>query len=102
MRRVNTDPMRAVTTAVFHEGRVNLFFCHGRGIYGRWWDLTLECGHNVERGVRYEPGASNGRRGYARMHHQPPLTAALPAPKRVRCEVCGSGRSRGDTERVRL
>jgi hypothetical protein len=89
-RRVNTDPMRVVTRALERGGKVGFGFAHGRGIYTRWWDLVLECGHTVERTARYERGASGGRRGFARMHHLPSADMMLPPPKRVRCEMCAS------------
>lgn len=49
----------------------------------RWWELTLSCGHEVERNVRYKPignprGGTQGRS----------LSDVLPAPKRIRCDSC--------------
>ncbi len=87
-RRTNRHPLRNVVKSMEREGRSSFNFCHGQGIYSRWYDLTLECGHVVERTARYEKGASGDNRGYARQHHQPPSNKMLPPPKRVRCEFC--------------
>ena len=54
----------------------------------RAWELTLECGHIEERPARYEKGASDGVRGFARLHHQPERSKVLPAPKAVDCRAC--------------
>lgn len=50
----------------------------------RWWELRLECGHEVERTVRYSkrPGPA------ARYSRARSGSDVLPAPKRVRCELC--------------
>ncbi len=52
----------------------------------RFWDLTLDCGHEVERPVRHTPGSKY--RGFAAMHQGRPFNEVLPVPKRVRCEYC--------------
>lgn len=47
-----------------------------------WWELTLECGHQVERFVSYpprEPRMKGRERSW---------TEALPPPKRARCDEC--------------
>ena len=80
---LNRYPMRAVVKATDHEGVVS-FVQHFRA---RWWELTLECGHQVERSARYTKGAAGGR-GFAALHHPAPHDAMLPAPKRVRCTQC--------------
>lgn len=54
----------------------------------RWWDLTLDCGHVVERPVRFPPQEGVWRRGFAAQHHPRPKSEALPAPTRVRCRLC--------------
>lgn len=53
----------------------------------RWWRLTLECGHVEERGVHYKP-QNPPLRGWAMIHHAPPITELLPPPKRVQCAYC--------------
>ena len=80
----NTDPWRKVVKAGHvREGR--------GGLLGpdterrtRWRELTLECGHVVERTVRYKP-AERPQVGGTQCR---PLDAVLPAPKKVRCEYC--------------
>lgn len=49
----------------------------------RWWEMRAECGHLVERSVRYTPSGEG--RGYVRHRAR---TDILPAPARVRCEHC--------------
>lgn len=53
-----------------------------------WWELTLECGHVVERRVRFPKQVGHARRGFAVLHRPRSIGEALPAPKRVRCEWC--------------
>jgi hypothetical protein len=55
---------------------------------GRWWSLTLECGHDDVRRVVYSKKAGLTWGGYRR---QPVRAAkdAAPAPVRVMCEECG-------------
>lgn len=79
-------PLRAVAKAVLHEGSSAI-----ANFTLRWWELRLSCGHMEERPARYEPGASKGRRGFARMHHPPPKSAVLSAPGRARCSSCRQG-----------
>ncbi len=83
-RRTNTDPMRRVDDAVLMP--MTSILASFKGYY---WLLTLECGHEVERGVRYQPG--HGRRGFALLHHPPGQAAILAAQERARCEVCARG-----------
>ncbi len=49
----------------------------------RWWEMRAECGHVIERTVRYSPlGEGRGKvRSRSRVD-------VLPAPVRVRCEHC--------------
>lgn len=81
-------PLRAVTSGQLAVGNGGLLGPRRYEI--RWWDLTLECGHKAERPARYESGASDGRRGFARMNHPPSIDKVLPAPKRVRCDRCAT------------
>lgn len=60
-----------------------------------WWELELECEHVVERRCRYKPG---GDRGWGRLHHGRSTTDILPAPKRVKCELCKQDQSSPTTE----
>jgi hypothetical protein len=53
----------------------------GNGTLWREWDITLACGCEITRPVRYYPG---GRRGWGAMHHPQPRTMARPAPLAVR------------------
>lgn len=81
-RNTNRDPLRAVVKATEHEG--GTIFAEPR-MYFRWWELTLECGHTVERSARYEKGAAGGRGFHA---HPAPPDKMLPPPKRARCDQC--------------
>jgi len=51
----------------------------------RWWELKLECGHEVERTVKYKPVPGGS---LANGWHPRPATDALPAPTRARCDYC--------------
>lgn len=80
----NTDPWRAViTTNGPNSGRGGLL---GGDTTRRtaWWVLRLECGHQVERVVKYLP-AESARVGGTQSRS---ITDVRPAPKRVRCEMC--------------
>jgi hypothetical protein len=57
----------------------------------RWWELDLDCGHKVERTVRYRPRQPPYARQRGGTQHRS-ASAVLPAPKRVRCEFCRSQR----------
>lgn len=54
----------------------------------QWWELRLECGHTVERPLRFPKQTGRPRRGWQIMHRPRPTSEALPAPKRVRCDSC--------------
>ncbi len=56
----------------------------------RWWVLALECGHQVERTVRYGPHRDGWPVQRGGTQHRD-AADILPAPRRVRCEVCGLG-----------
>lgn len=76
--------LRKATTARIRKGAsIGL----GGGMC-RWWDITLECGHQVERPVRFPKQTGFVRRGFAAIYHKRALSEALPAPKRCRCEIC--------------
>lgn len=79
--RSDRGPRRRVVEAMTREAQTGLLSARRRT--KRWWDLNLECGHEVERPARYTrertvfvPG---GGRSYADL---------LPAPEHVWCEVC--------------
>lgn len=59
------------------------------GLKHHWWELRLECGHTVERRIRWRP-IPNPRRGWAAQHAGVSLDRLPDAPKRVRCEDCAS------------
>lgn len=87
-RRRNTHPWRRVLAdpePIIHEGRGSLLG-PDTSRRTRWWEATLDCGHVVERTVRYGP-PRDGRRTRGGTQHRL-LTDVLPAPKRVRCEFC--------------
>lgn len=50
----------------------------------KWWVLTLECGHRVERVVKYKPAAGFTRGGTSHRSRDD----VLPAPRKVRCRNC--------------
>lgn len=51
----------------------------------RYWELELDCGHNVERSVKYKPRTSKHR---ANGWHPRKEADVLPAPARARCDYC--------------
>jgi len=85
-RRPNRDPLRKVVTAHLSECSNTI----GASFGMRWWDIELECGHHVERRVRFPKQTGiHKRRGFAVLWHPRGRDEALPAPKRCRCERCG-------------
>lgn len=56
-----------------------------------FWELHLECGHVVERRIRWKPDPKREwqRRGFSAMHHGPGLDRLPEEPKSARCEECG-------------
>lgn len=78
--------MRLVANYLLMSGRGSFL---GPDTYRRthWYELTLECGHIVERNVKYKP-RSDGRAvrsgGWQPRHSED----ALPPPKRARCDHC--------------
>lgn len=54
-----------------------------------FWSLELECGHEIERRVRWLPQTGlNRRRGWSAQHHGVPLSRTPPEPQHVDCEEC--------------
>lgn len=87
VRHRNTDPLRNVVKGYLRNGRVNII----AGFYGYWHELTLECGHEVQRpGKAKAPPGERMPRGYARQHRGVRESWYLPAPKKVRCERCAA------------
>jgi hypothetical protein len=78
------NPLRAVVKADLREGS-----CINADFYQRWYDIELECGHVVERRVRFPPQVGMYRRGFMAQYHPRPADEALPPPKRCRCGRCG-------------
>lgn len=76
------NPLRDVVTALPREGRGSVLGPDNDRT-ARWWEMTLACGHIVERTARYSPHPLGWR---ARKRSAADL---LPPPKRVRCEECG-------------
>jgi hypothetical protein len=85
---VSTVPWRTVISASEpYTGRGSLLG-PATARRNRWRELALECGHQVERTVRYGPhqdGYAPQRGGTQHRSYDD----ILPAPKRVRCEKCG-------------
>lgn len=80
-------PWRNVVRAALHGGgSINRPFKY------HWWVLGLDCGHEVERRVKWLPPPDGSRpaRGFAAQHHGVSLTRTPPAPTRARCEECAS------------
>jgi hypothetical protein len=75
--------MVAVTQAVQETGTTK----SGR-FSTSWWMLETECRHIVRRPVKFIPGASGGRRGWALLHHPPASDDSLPPPTKVKCPMC--------------
>lgn len=84
------DPLRTVAKALQKAGGTWL---GPVSFKYRWWELHLECGHVVERRMRYLPPADGSAppRGYGALHHGVSADRVPPAPERVRCEVCSRG-----------
>lgn len=83
------DPLRLVVKPELHAGGSVL----AGWLKHHWWELELDCGHQVERRIRYLPpvDGSRPRRGWAAQHHGPSVSRIPPPPKRARCEWCGRG-----------
>jgi hypothetical protein len=80
---VSRHPWREVTAASWYSGRGSLLG-PDTARRGRWWDLTLTCGHRAERTVRYRPQAHPQRGGTQHRSGRD----VLPPPRRVRCAAC--------------
>lgn len=79
-----SGPLRPVTREMLRGGQTIFANFHIH-----WWELTLDCGHTVERRCRYRPNPDGyTRRGWAALHHPPGIDRLIDAPKRVRCEEC--------------
>lgn len=79
-RRATDYPLRKVERAELRGGS-RIF---GSFKY-HFWTLHLECGHEVDRDAKREPGHGTVSRGFAAMHHPGGPDTILPAPKRARC-----------------
>lgn len=54
-----------------------------------WWVLHLECGHRVERTVRYKPDPEWPHPGKGNSRWRPKHPDHYkPAPRQVRCDYC--------------
>jgi len=83
-RRTNRNPLRKVVSA--YARCTNCI--NNNGMQTQWWEIELECGHHIERPLRF-PKQKRYRRGFAALWHPRQRSEALPAPKRCRCEYCG-------------
>lgn len=55
------------------------------------WFLTLECGHEVDRAIKYLPQGGPKhlrRRGFAALWQSPGPSRIPEPPKRARCDEC--------------
>lgn len=77
-----SDPWRAVVRASVRGGGSIL-----APIKFHWWALTLDCGHEVERRIRWKP-IPNAPKGWAAQHRGVSLDRLPPEPKRARCPEC--------------
>lgn len=98
VRRKNTDPWRAVTSAMARQANC----INNNSLQTTWWDLTLECGHYAERPLRFpsQEGTRRARQGFAALHHPRPKDEALPPPKRVRCAFCAAAERKAAQEKM--
>ena len=78
---VERRPLVAVVGSELFEGRGSVLG-PDTSRRTRWWELTLECGHVVERTVSYDPNTRPA------MKHARNKGDVLPAPKRARCYEC--------------
>lgn len=85
MRGIKHCPWRSVTTVSMHEGLVSPILLN-QDRYARYWILTLDCGHEVERLARYHPKTPGWVRDGA--SYQRNTEDLRPAPRRVRCYKC--------------
>lgn len=81
--KAQEPPWRQVVQSFITDGRSCI-----RGTVNHWHECRLECGHRVDRPVRYgiRPTGWNRKRK---------LDDALPPPKRVRCQECDIERRKG-------
>lgn len=80
--RKNTAPLRkAVKVKLRGGGSLLASFKY------HWWELELECGHTVERNIKWKP-IPDAPRGWAALHHAPSLSRLPEEPKSARCEFC--------------
>lgn len=79
-------PLRAVVASQIDSGPGSVLGDQGRRT--RWYTMTLDCGHVVERPVKHVASAtrSAGGRGWGMR----PQSEVLPAPRRARCDTCPS------------
>lgn len=70
------DPYRIVTSAYLNDDHL-----------GRWWGLSLECGHDDVRPVKYVDHTAS--RGGYRTKPVRDVHDVSCAPRRIRCEECG-------------
>lgn len=77
-------PLRKVVKATPMAGRGGLM---GGDTSRRrlWWDLVLDCDHEVQRDMRYRP-LSDGEHPILGANR--PVADRLPPPKRARCDDC--------------
>lgn len=53
------------------------------------WFLDLECGHQVDRRIKYLPDTGPfRRRGFAALWHPPEASRIPPPPRSARCDQC--------------
>jgi hypothetical protein len=91
MTAVSAQPAcwRAVVNAERRTGRGSMLG-PDTSRRARWWELELQCGHKTYRTVRYKPSGNPQRGG---TQHRD-INDVLPAPKRVRCELCEAAAAR--------
>ena len=82
--RATNAPFRTVTSAHVRSGQT-IF----KNFSTSWWELRLECGHLVERRIRWLPERNGPTiRGFGNLHRPPSRTRLPKAPTRARCEEC--------------
>jgi hypothetical protein len=77
-RRILSSTLRSATSLI-------------RNFHSRYWELTLECGHIVERRT-YHTKSSTPLRGWEKCWKTRSLKDVVPPPKYVLCEECKAKR----------
>lgn len=81
---MDAAPLRVVKTAMLRGG--SSIFAEPAFKY-HFWELHLECGHIVERRIKWLR-IPNPPRGWQAQHKGVSLERLPPEPSKARCEIC--------------